>query len=96
MKVRVHVFVHGQVQGVFFRSRTRMVARDKQVSGWVKNLSDGRVEAVFEGEKVAVEEMIDFCRKGPPLAKVMRVEVFWEDFIGSLRGFHIRRLTPRI
>ena len=67
-----------------------MEARGRQVTGWVRNLPDGRVEAVFEGERAAVEEMIDFCRKGPPWARVMKVEVFWEDYTGSFRGFYIR------
>ncbi len=95
MNVRAHVFVSGQVQGVFFRSRTRRMARDKQVSGWIRNLPDGRVEAIFEGKKVVVEGLIEFCRKGPPFARVTGVEVFWEDYTGIVSSFQIRRLRTK-
>ena len=78
MKVRAHVFISGFVQGVFFRYETRRNAAHRGVTGWVRNLRDGRVEAVFEGEKEAVEEMIEFCRRGPPSATIKHVEVRWE------------------
>ena len=90
MKVRAHVFVGGRVQGVFFRSETRYEASGKNVSGWVRNTSDGRVEAVFEGEKDDVEELIEFCRRGPPGARVTKVDILWEDYTGEFRGFRIR------
>jgi len=89
MKVRAHVFMSGRVQGVFFRSETRYEASRKNVSGWVRNTSDGRVEAVFEGEKDDVEELIEFCRRGPPGARVTKVDVLWEDYTGEFRGFRI-------
>ena len=88
-KVRAHVYVSGRVQGVFFRYETRREAKKHGVKGWVKNLQDGRVEAVFEGEKEDVEKLIDFCRKGPPLAKVDKVEVFWEEYKGEFKSFNI-------
>jgi len=88
-KVRAHVYVSGRVQGVFFRYETRKEAKKHGVKGWVKNLQDGRVEAVFEGEKEDVEKLIDFCRKGPPLAKVDKVEVFWEEYKGEFKSFNI-------
>ncbi|MEM2336045.1 MAG: acylphosphatase [Candidatus Bathyarchaeia archaeon] len=90
MKVRAHVFVSGRVQGVFFRYETRREARLRGVKGWVRNLPDGRVEAVFEGEEEAVKEMIDFCRHGPPGAKVTKVDVRWENYTGEFRDFEIR------
>jgi len=90
VKVRAHVFVSGRVQGVFFRSETRHEARLRGVKGWVRNLPDGRVEAVFKGEEEAVKELIDFCRRGPPGAKVTKVEVRWEDYTGEFRDFKIR------
>ncbi len=89
-KVRAHVFVSGRVQGVFFRYETRQHARRVGVTGWVRNLPDGRVEAVFEGEKEAVDYMIEFCRRGPPAARVEKVEVIWEPYKGEFDSFTIR------
>ncbi|MEM2978716.1 MAG: acylphosphatase [Candidatus Hadarchaeales archaeon] len=89
MRVRAHVHVSGRVQGVFFRYRTSELAERLGVAGWVRNLSDGRVEAVFEGEKEEVEKMLDFCRRGPPGARVDGVEVEWEEPRGE-EGFRIR------
>jgi acylphosphatase len=89
MKVRAHVFISGLVQGVFFRWETRKNALKNNVKGWVRNLRDGRVEAVFEGEKEDVEKMIKFCEKGPPGAKVEKVEVKWEDYKGEYDSFEI-------
>ncbi|MCW7077722.1 MAG: acylphosphatase [Canidatus Methanoxibalbensis ujae] len=86
--VRAHVFISGKVQGVFFRYATREEAVARGVRGWVRNLPDGRVEAVFEGERSAVEEMIAFCRRGPPAAKVSHVDVHWEEYRGE-KGFRI-------
>lgn len=90
MKVRAHVFVSGRVQGVFFRSYTKDEADSRGVTGWVRNLSDGRVEAVFEGEKEKVEEMIKFCKQGPPSAKVADIKVIFEDYTGEFKNFSIR------
>jgi acylphosphatase len=90
MKVRAHVFVSGRVQGVFFRSETRHEARRRNVTGWVRNTADGRVEAVFEGEREDVEKLIDFCRRGPPGARVTKVDVQWEDYTGEFKDFKIR------
>jgi len=89
LKARAHVFVSGRVQGVFFRSETQYEANRGNVSGWVRNTADGRVEAVFEGEKEAVEELIDFCRRGPPGARVIKVDVQWQDYTGEFTGFRI-------
>ncbi len=89
-KVRAHVFVKGRVQGVLFRAATREEARLRGVRGWVKNLSDGRVEAVFEGDRKKVEEMVEFCHYGPPAAKVSSVEVSWEEYTGEFKDFYIR------
>jgi acylphosphatase len=91
MNTRVHVFVSGKVQGVFFRSNTRDMAGKLGLSGWVKNLADGRVEAVFEGETEAVEKMLEWCRKGPEYAKVTDLEVVSEVYRGEFEGFSLRR-----
>jgi len=90
MKVRAHVFISGRVQGVFFRYETRLRAIRNNVTGWIRNLPDGRVEAVFEGERENVEAMINFCHRGPPGAIVKKVEVIWENPTGEFRGFQIR------
>jgi len=90
LKVRAHVFVSGRVQGVSFRHEMRLMAIRNNVTGWVRNLPDGRVESVFEGEKENVEVMINFCRRGPPGAVVKNVEVIWENPTGEFKGFQIR------
>ena len=87
--VRRRVVVHGYVQGVFFRDTTRREARRRGVSGWVSNRADGAVEAVFEGEPEAVEEMVRFCERGPRGADVARVETS-EERVEGLSGFAIR------
>lgn len=89
MKTRSHIIVSGRVQGVFFRSRTEAKARKIGVAGWVRNLRDGRVEAVFEGDREAVEEMVSFCKTGPPGALVEDIEVRWEAYTGEYRDFTI-------
>jgi len=91
MDTRVHVFVLGKVQGVFFRSSTRDKAEELSLSGWVRNLDDGRVEAVFEGEKETVDKMVEWCKAGPENAKVTKVEVVAEDPKGDFKGFFLRR-----
>ncbi|RJS84645.1 acylphosphatase [Candidatus Bathyarchaeota archaeon] len=89
MKVRAHVYVSGLVQGVFFRYETMLNAKRRNVKGWVRNLPDGRVEAVFEGEKEDVESLIAFCRRGPPGAVVTSVDVKWEKPTGEFKDFRI-------
>jgi acylphosphatase len=89
MKQAVHVFVSGMVQGVFYRSWAEDTARELGLSGWVRNLPDGRVEAVFEGQKSRVDRMVGLCRKGPPHAKVDKVEVRKERVRG-FAGFQVR------
>jgi acylphosphatase len=87
--IRAHVFVTGMVQGVFFRHRAREEARARDVSGWVRNLPDGRVEAVFEGPEGAVEALVSWCRTGPEWARVDDVEVAREEPQG-LERFEVR------
>jgi acylphosphatase len=88
-KVRAHMYVAGKVQGVFFRQNTKRQAQSRGVCGWVSNLSDGRVEAVFEGEEESVKEVIAYCRSGPSFAKVEQVDVFFEDPQGDFLDFKI-------
>jgi acylphosphatase len=89
---RSHVFVSGDVQGVFFRYETRERARAHGLAGWVRNLPDGRVEAVFEGPVQPVQAMVDWCRQGPAGARVTEVEVTEEEPEGQ-EAFEVRR-TP--
>jgi acylphosphatase len=86
---RAHVVIHGRVQGVFFRAYTADEANALGVKGWVRNLPNGSVEAVFEGEEKAVQEMIAWCRHGPPHAHVTRVDVEQESYRGEFHGFKI-------
>jgi acylphosphatase len=88
-RIRRRVTVHGRVQGVFFRGATRQAARAHGVAGWARNLRDGSVEAVFEGTAEAVEALLEFCRRGPPSARVERVEVR-DETPEDLAGFEIR------
>lgn len=88
-KVCAHVFISGQVQGVGYRFTTVNRANQRGVTGWVRNLTDGRVEAIFEGDKEAVEEMVQWCHKGPSSAVVSDVEVTYEEPQG-IKGFKTR------
>jgi acylphosphatase len=89
VKIRAHVFVSGRVQGVFFRQTTHQKAQGLGVKGWVKNLADGRVEAVFEGEENAIKELVDFSRKGPKGALVTDFSVDWAAFADEFDDFEI-------
>jgi len=91
MKVRAHIFVSGRVQGVFFRVETRYEAMKRNVAGWVRNTSGGRVESIFEGEREDVEKLIEFCERGPSGARVTKIDVQWEEYAGEFSGFKIRR-----
>lgn len=88
-KVRAHVWVSGRVQGVFFRLETERKAREHGVCGWVRNLEDGRVEAIFEGEEGAVRALTAWAASGPPMAYVDHLEVRWED-PGGEAAFTVR------
>lgn len=89
MKARARVVVSGRVQGVFFRAETQREAERNHVMGWVRNTADGKVEAVFEGERESVEKVIEFCGRGPPAARVDKMDVKWEDWKGEFRNFRI-------
>jgi acylphosphatase len=86
---RAHVWISGEVQGVFFRHETRHRARAEGLAGWVRNLPDGRVEAVFEGPDESVERMVRWCHRGPSGAEVGEVEVLREEPEGD-HGFEVR------
>ena len=87
--VRAHVWVSGRVQGVYFRAYAEDEAAFRKVGGWVRNAPDGRVEAVFEGEREAVDAMIRWCHRGSPASRVTNVDVDWEPPQGE-RSFQLR------
>ena len=89
MQVRTRVLVAGRVQGVGFRWAVEDEARDAGVTGWVRNLPDGRVEAVFEGEEESVRRMVGICRRGPAVARVDDVAIIKEEYTGKFEGFFI-------
>ncbi len=88
-RARAHVTIGGRVQGVSFRAATRDQAHTVGVDGWVRNRNDGRVEAVFEGPRAAVERVVNWCHSGPSYARVEHVDVEWEQPTGQERGFRI-------
>lgn len=86
---QAHIFISGFVQGVGFRQFVRREAGKLGILGWVKNTKDGRVEALFHGQKEKIKEIILLCRKGPILAEVENVEVLWEDSKDTCTDFQI-------
>ncbi|MFQ6060538.1 MAG: acylphosphatase [Thermoplasmata archaeon] len=91
MKARAHAIFRGRVQGVFFRANTERKARELGLVGWVRNLADGTVEAVFEGERDAVEKVLQWCRDSQPYARVTSVDVTWDDPTRQYTSFEVRR-----
>jgi acylphosphatase len=87
--MRVHLRIWGRVQGVFFRASTRDKAVLLGLRGWVRNRSDGTVEAVAEGDEAALQALVAWVHRGPPIADVTEVEVMWEEEAG-LRSFEVR------
>lgn len=86
---RVRAFIEGRVQGVFYRAFTRDNARALDLTGWVRNLDDGRVEAVFEGEEEKIKKMIALLKKGPPHAVIKALEAKEEEYKGEFKGFAV-------
>ncbi|MCW4017159.1 MAG: acylphosphatase [Candidatus Bathyarchaeota archaeon] len=90
VKTRAHILVTGKVQGVFFRARTTERAFRLGVTGWIRNLPNGKLEAVFEGEKEAVDAAVEFCRHGPNRAVITEFDVKQEPFTGEFQDFRVR------
>jgi acylphosphatase len=88
-QVRAHVLIEGRVQGVCYRIDARRAALERNLTGWVKNLPGGKVEAVFEGEESDVRSMLKWCEIGPPLARVTKVGVEWKPYTGEFDGLEI-------
>jgi acylphosphatase len=87
---RVHIVVHGYVQGIFFRFNTKKFALDLGLKGYAKNLQDGTVEVVAEGPEEKLKELVEFCKRGPELAKVSKIDVKFEKLKNEFEGFEIR------
>lgn len=85
-----HVFISGTVQGVSYRYFVLQNAKELGLKGWVRNLDDGRVEALFQGNKELIEHMIELCRKGPELAKVLQLECQWEETSAEYTNYSIK------
>ena len=88
-QARVHVIIEGRVQGVFFRQHTYEMAFRLGVKGWVRNRRDGCVEAIFEGDKEGVDQIIQWCHRGPSEARVTKVHLFWEEYRGEFEDFSV-------
>ena len=88
---RLNVLIQGEVQGVFFRASALEQAQNLNLTGWVRNLADGSLEAEAEGRRYALEEFLNWARRGPPAARVENVIVRWAPFQGEYRTFRIDR-----
>ena len=89
MNIRLAVVVHGRVQGVAFRHYTCQRALELGVTGWVRNLADGSVAGLFEGNEPAVQALVEWCRSGPPASRVERLEIRIEPYLGEFDDFSI-------
>lgn len=89
-KSRAHLVIKGRVQGVFYRASTQETAISLGLKGWVRNLADGSVEAIFEGPADSVKEAVEWCYKGPPGASVSEIDEEWSDFTGEFKDFGVK------
>ncbi len=87
---QAHLIISGKVQGVFYRASCQEVAQGLGLKGWVRNLSNGDVEVLAQGEKEKIEKLIDWCKKGPPSAKVNNANVKWEDLKEEFKNFDVK------
>jgi acylphosphatase len=90
MNKRLHLIIHGRVQMVAFRYSTRRKAHSLGITGWVRNNSDGTVEAIFESSEEKLKEILEYCHKGPLFAKVTNLEEKWEEYKNEFDKFEIR------
>lgn len=89
-KARVHIIVKGLVQGIFFRVGAKEKARQLGITGWVRNLDSGKVEIVAEGEKKKLEELVEWCNKGPSSARIEEIKTEWQSCKAEFKNFDIR------
>ncbi len=90
MKVRARLYIDGRVQGVLYRASCQWEGQARGLEGWVRNLDDGRVEALLQGPREKVEDMIKWCYRGPEMARVTKIDVSYETPADDLDSFHIR------
>ena len=90
MKKRVHLIISGKVQGVWYRASTREQALKLNLTGWIRNRDSGDVEAIVEGEKVAIQKLISWCSTGPPLAEVKNIIKKFEAYTNEFTDFQIK------
>lgn len=86
---RLHLIIHGRVQGVGFRFFTSRTARKLGLAGLVRNLSDGTVEVIAEGKEETLKQLLDYCKEGPWFANILKVDDKWNDFKGEFKDFRI-------
>jgi acylphosphatase len=89
-EIRVHMFVSGLVQGVFFRDSIQRKALELGLTGWVRNLINGKVEIIAEGEKERIEELVEWTKEGPTTARVDNLDIEWQEYEGEFNSFGIR------
>lgn len=92
MKRQVYLKISGNVQGVFFRAETEIKAKELKLTGWVRNNHDGEVEILAQGEEENLRAFLEWCKKGPPSAKVTGVKVEWQRINETFHNFSIRDL----
>ena len=90
MNARLHIYVSGRVQGVYYRAFTMDAARSNEIAGWVRNLPDGRVEAVMEGDMERIERLVEELKAGPPNAIVKEIDIQKEEYTGEFKDFSLR------
>ena len=86
---QAHLIISGKVQGVFYRDSCQEIAQGLILTGWVKNMPNGQVEVLVQGEKEKIEKLIEWCKKGPPEARIDNVEVRWNRIVNNFESFFI-------
>ncbi len=88
--IRVYLLISGKVQGVYFRQNLKQISKRYNINGWVKNLENGKVEAILEGDEKHIKEVIEWCHVGPSGARVDNVEIKFEEYKGEFNSFTIK------
>ena len=87
---QAHLIISGRVQGVFYRATCEEIAESLGLNGWVRNLPSGQVEVLAQGEKEKIEKLIEWCKKGPPSAKVSDVKIEWQEVSKTFTSFEVK------